>query len=255
MVSSLAATGPMIDRQPPTETDPCQPVSLYGLSKLAAETLCRQFADQLPISIVRPPIVFGPNDRNSFELFRPIAQYGINVVPGYRNPVCSMIHADDLVSALVNVAQSGRRIRQQGDGDDVSAEGIYFAADPSILKSRELGKMISESLGRERVFHLHVPYWMIWTAGWAGELIGKIRGDLPFMNADKAKEITAGDWTCNANAIVQDTQFQPKFASANASDKPPTGTLKTNGWLALPPQNEPIHIATTEKSPTVRADS
>ena len=38
------------------------PVSNYGKSKLAGEAAARKFAGQLPITIIRPPIVFGFGD-------------------------------------------------------------------------------------------------------------------------------------------------------------------------------------------------
>ena len=233
MVSSLAAAGPAHAGKPRVETDSANPVSLYGKSKLAAEKICREFSDQLPISIVRPPVVFGPNDPHSFLLFRPIARHGIHVIPGYRDPVCSLIHSEDLVSAMIRVAETGKRIRACTYDDAGSAEGVYFVADQDNPKYSVLGKMIGESVGRERVFNLHVPYWMIRVAGLVGESSGKITGSLPFMNADKAREITAGDWICNADAIFRDTQFRPKFGLRERIKQTAVWYFE-NGWLKRP---------------------
>ena len=71
MVSSLAATGPMADRNRlRTETDLPQPVSRYGASKLAGEREAEAFADRVPITIVRPPIVLGPATRLGWRCSR-----------------------------------------------------------------------------------------------------------------------------------------------------------------------------------------
>ena len=67
-VSSLAAAGPTY--APVAESDPCHPVSTYGRTKRDAEDVLAQFAARLPITIVRPPCVFGRGDRNLLELVR-----------------------------------------------------------------------------------------------------------------------------------------------------------------------------------------
>jgi len=75
LVSSLAAAGPSGER-PTVESDPPMPVSHYGRSKLAGEQMAMKFADALPITVVRPCIVFGAGDRGMYEVFRPIARSG-----------------------------------------------------------------------------------------------------------------------------------------------------------------------------------
>ena len=62
LVSSLAAAGPSPRDHLRTEDEPLQPVSQYGRSKLAGEHVARRWADEIPISIVRPAIVLGPAD-------------------------------------------------------------------------------------------------------------------------------------------------------------------------------------------------
>ena len=62
MISSLAAAGPSPEGRLRVETDPCCPVSHYGWSKRAAELAAEQFADRVPITVIRPPIVFGESD-------------------------------------------------------------------------------------------------------------------------------------------------------------------------------------------------
>ncbi len=59
LVSSLAAAGPTTVDRLRVETDPPTPVSNYGHSKLAGEYEAHRFADRVPITIVRPPIVLG----------------------------------------------------------------------------------------------------------------------------------------------------------------------------------------------------
>jgi nucleoside-diphosphate-sugar epimerase len=73
VISSLAAMGPSSPQRPRLESDPPAPVSHYGRSKLAGEQAARQWARDAPITILRPPVVFGERDPATYEIFRPIA--------------------------------------------------------------------------------------------------------------------------------------------------------------------------------------
>ncbi len=113
VVSSLAAAGPCIIGKPLVESDTPKPVSAYGRSKLAGEQAAAKYAEVVPISIVRPPIVFGPGDRGMLEMFKPIARWGIHIVPGRGERCFSLIHVADLVEGLILVAEKGERLRNQ----------------------------------------------------------------------------------------------------------------------------------------------
>src|SRR5271166_310246 len=76
VVSSLAAMGPSSPQRPRLESDPPTPVSHYGRSKLAGEQAARRWAKEVPITILRPAVVFGEADWATYEFFRPIARFG-----------------------------------------------------------------------------------------------------------------------------------------------------------------------------------
>ena len=84
-VSSLAAREPKL--------------SLYGGSKARSEDLVR--CSGLEWSIVRPPAVYGPGDKETLELFR-MAKLGLMLMPPHGR--VSLIHADDLCRLLLTLA-------------------------------------------------------------------------------------------------------------------------------------------------------
>ncbi len=107
IVSSLAAVGPSRKR-PRIEADPPQPVSDYGRSKLDAERLAAGFADRVPITIVRPPIVLGEGDMMGLKMFTSIARWGLHLHPTLRRTEYSVIHVADLADLLWRAALSDR---------------------------------------------------------------------------------------------------------------------------------------------------
>lgn len=195
LVSSLAAAGPSPRGSQLTEESPCQPVSDYGTSKLQAERVAREFAAQIPISIVRPPIVLGPHDREGLVLFRMIRQLGLHVVASYSTHFFSTIHVADLVESLLVVAEKGDRLTTGSAG-----RGIYFATSDEAPSYCQLGKMIGQAVGRKKVWCIPTPKFSILATGVINSVLNRWLGQRNFLNLDKAREAVAGSWICsNAN--------------------------------------------------------
>ena len=117
-VSSLAAREPQL--------------SMYGASKAKAEALVADSA--LDWVIVRPPGVYGPDDREMLDIYK-LAMRGLYVAPPGR---MSLIHVDDLAQALLALAGGGPS-RQTLEIDDGAAGGIAHA---------DFARAIGTGLGR-----------------------------------------------------------------------------------------------------------
>ena len=202
-VSSLAAAGPSEKSRPRTETDSSNPISNYGKSKLRGEIAVRKFSGSLPLSIIRPPIVLGPGDRDGFEMFKGIADWATHFVPGFTDHDFSVIHVDDLCAALLCVADQGKRVAPDANNE----QGIYFASEQQILTYAELGHMIGRSLGKRRVRILRGPISVIWAVAGINEAISRLRGRPHILNWDKTREAKAGSWACSSDRLRQETNF------------------------------------------------
>lgn len=194
VVSSLAAVGPCTVGRPRVEGDSPTPVSAYGRSKLAGEQAAGTYAAGVPISIVRPPIVFGPGDRGVLELFRPIARWGIHAVPGRGECRVSLIHVADLVEGLILAAEKGERLHPGGS----PGQGVYFMAAEDEPTYTELGQAMATALARRRATVVHMPRPLMRLVGLCGDGIGRIRRRPGWMNSDKIAEALAGSWTCSS---------------------------------------------------------
>jgi len=209
VISSLAAAGPSTLDRPRREEDPAAPVSHYGHSKLAGERAAAEFSADIPVTIVRPPIVFGEYDPNSLEMFRPIARPGIHVVPGFRQRSVALIHAADLSAGLVLAADRGARLAPVGDATSDPGQGYYFFADDEQPNYADLGRRIGVALGRRRVRVVRVPEWTSWSVATASEMAARLRGRPSILNRDKIREATAGSWICSVDRARDELGFRP----------------------------------------------
>jgi nucleoside-diphosphate-sugar epimerase len=210
-VSSLAAAGPSPLDRPRTESDPAAPVSHYGRAKRAAEQIAEQYADRVPITIVRPPIVFGEGDINMRNVFRSIFRWGIHVALGVARSHYSLIHVSDLVDAMVLCGDRGARLEPASSpARDGSPRGYYFVAMDEQPTFADLGLLIGRSLGRSsvRVLRSSGPVFL-WSAAALAETISRVRGQPYIFNFDKAREAVAGHWICSSQAIRRDLGYAP----------------------------------------------
>ncbi len=227
LVSSLAAAGPSTGDRPRIETDVPEPVSWYGQSKLAGEQAAIRYADRIPLTILRPPIVFGEGDTNALALFKSIARFGVHAVPGTGDDRYSMVHAADLADALRLVAERGERVCHGRSG------GTYFVAGHETPTFNELGQMIAEVLGKPHIRIIHNPGPVVWMVGAVCELVSRISRQPFIMNLDKAREATGGSWDCDGSAL-----FRLGFDPAPLRDRlrQTAAWYQQQGWL---PQKQP----------------
>src|SRR5688572_25617331 len=119
-ISSLAAREPEL--------------SGYGWSKAKSERLVA--ASGLDWTIVRPPAVYGPGDRETFELFK-MARRGLVALPPKGR--FSVIHVEDLchlILALIGEADTHAETYEPDDGLDEGWEHRHFA--------RTLGRVLGK---------------------------------------------------------------------------------------------------------------
>jgi nucleoside-diphosphate-sugar epimerase len=183
MVSSLAAAGPSPGGPLPSmEEAPPRPLTWYGKSKLEAEAVVQNSG--LPFTIVRPPIVFGPRDRDVFSYFQ-IARRGLLPVPGRQDRSYSLVFAPDLADGIIRAAQVAE-----------GAAEIFNLTGPEVVTWSELGQKISSALGvRGRV--LRLPEFAIRTAGRVADVAARLRGTPQIFSSQKVIEMLAPAWVAS----------------------------------------------------------
>jgi nucleoside-diphosphate-sugar epimerase len=196
LVSSLAAGGPASRGMPLKGSESPRPVTAYGRSKLAAERVVQ--TSTLPWSIVRPPIVYGPRDREVLKLFR-IGRLGVAPVFGDGTQELSAVHAEDLARAFIAVGSSPSAIGR-----------IYNACHPDVFTSAEFCREIGAAMGRP-VGTLRIPAVLGRALLSLTETSARLTGQTTILTTDKANEFFQPAWTGDPTPLMNDCGWQARY--------------------------------------------
>ncbi len=183
-VSSLAAAGPARDGNPLTESMPCHPISHYGRSKMLAEKEVLRYRDELPITIVRPPAVYGPRDRDMLQYIQ-LIEKGIQPLLGFGKKWLNLIHRDDLINGIIMAGEHPKAVNE-----------TFFIGGERSYSTEEIGNAISSILQKRRL-KIHIPHFLVYLVGAYSEAFGKICRQEVFFNLQKVREAVQEGWICS----------------------------------------------------------
>jgi len=191
-VSSLAASGPSRHGRPRNEDDPLEPMSAYGQSKRDAETGLKAI-EGLPLTIVRPPIVYGPRDRNLLGLFK-AARFRLMPVVGLGKQRLSFVFGEDLADGIVLT------------GSHPQALGKTFFLTGHDADWREAHVALKRALQR-RILRLPLPKIFVRAVGEFFEWKSRITGVPQAINRRKVREMFEPAWTCSGAKAEKELGF------------------------------------------------
>ena len=145
-VSSVKAGGLPLSEHCASEGDQNDPEGVYGKTKREAELKLLKIGKEsdMHVSIIRPSLVYGPNAKGNLQLMLSGVKKGwFPPLPETDNKR-SMIHVDDLVLAILLVAE-----------DDRTNGEIFIATDGRPYSSREIYNAMCSALDKS------IPKWSI----------------------------------------------------------------------------------------------
>jgi len=145
-VSSVKAGGLPLSEHCASEGDQNDPEGVYGKTKREAELKLLKIGKEsdMHVSIIRPSLVYGPNAKGNLQLMLSGVKKGwFPPLPETGNKR-SMIHVDDLVLAILLVAN-----------DDRANGEIFIATDGVPYSSREIYNAMCSALDKS------IPKWSI----------------------------------------------------------------------------------------------
>jgi nucleoside-diphosphate-sugar epimerase len=205
-VSSISAIGPGLKGQYLNENHPCQPISDYGRSKLAAEKIAARYQTKIPITIIRPSNIIGPRQREFVNALQLIKK-GILPKIGNGDLQTMICYVDDLVAALMLAADKDQAI---GQTYCVSGFGPYAW--------EEMIRLIALQLGKQQNV-IRIPYAVQYGIACLSELIARLFGTEPLVSRENLQASRKYYWLYDQSKIVNDLHFVPHIDLPAAINK------------------------------------
>jgi UDP-glucose 4-epimerase len=191
-VSSLAAREPGL--------------SEYGKSKRHAEEVVQ--TSGLDWTIVRPPAIYGPRDREILELFK-AAKWGLVPMPPQGRT--SIVHVDDLARLLLALVPSRESNSHRVFEPDDGRMGGWTHA--------ELGRAIGRAVGKS-VWTPALPRPVLSAAAW---LDRRVRGSKARLTPDRVGYMCHPDWVSRPDKAPPAELWRAKIATRD-------GLIETAAW-------------------------
>jgi len=217
LISSQAAVGPSPTSEPIDESYPCRPITDYGESKLRCEQIAQKYHDSVPITIIRPPAVFGPRDIDVLNFFKGI-KFGLNLKVGKVDQLVSLVYVKDLAEGIIQAAFSNKAVGR-----------IYFLCYDKPFWWSEIAKMTAEIMNK-KYFDLRIPFSIASKAAAIIEFLSKLRNKPSILNKQKIREVAQPFWAISPKQAMHDFGFRPQYSIKEAL-KETISWYKEVGWL------------------------
>ena len=201
-ISSQAAIGPSPTLIPIDESHKPNPLTYYGKSKLAAEDYVRKNIKKLPITIVRPPAVYGPRETDILEFFKTV-RTGIIPQLGGKEKYISLIHVRDLAKGIIMAGES-----------DKSLGETYFITSPKPYAWEELARTTLKVLQKKGI-KIPIPVAIMKGVAAVSEGISAFTKKPALVNHQKIIEMEQDFWICSPKKAKNDLGFEAEISLEN----------------------------------------
>ena len=178
--------------------------SWYARSKsMAEELLMSDHYRGLSRTIYRPTAVYGPGDKEMRPMFR-LMRRGLLLGPGIPGARISLIHVDDLVSAILKWLHA-REVHGLFELDDGTRAGYRWADITAI----------GRDTWKRPLVHIRVPVALLKGMAHINLLLARVFRYPAMLTPGKVNEITHKDWVCDNTPLTSRIGWQPKIRLAD----------------------------------------
>jgi nucleoside-diphosphate-sugar epimerase len=218
LVSSQAAGGPSDALGTPKQVgQETEPVTHYGRSKLAAEEAALRLKSELPITILRPPAIYGPRDQEILIFFKSVDK-GVLPLTSPLEAKFSMIYGADCAAACLRALEA-----------DVPSGSVYYLDDGTPVTFETMIRSVEAAVGKRAWVRIPLPRPIVRTAALLTELYGRATNQAVMLTRDKCNELF-NQWVCDSSKARTELDWQPEVDFARGV-KLTAEWYKQHGWL------------------------
>ncbi|NQV19427.1 MAG: NAD-dependent epimerase/dehydratase family protein [Armatimonadetes bacterium] len=215
-ISSQAAAGPAKNKIPKTESDLCNPISMYGKSKLTAENIIKEKAEK-PWTIIRPVAVFGSGEKDFLQIFKMVKKH-ISIFAGYSKKYLNLIWVDDLTDIIIKTMGNQKAYNQ-----------VFFASDGNAYTWNAFISNLEKALNTSSI-RFRIPEILLFPAAVISEFCAFHRQKIPLFNREKVKEMKQRYWLVS-NKKVKELQNYTASSDLQTNLKKTYEWYKEKGWM------------------------
>ena len=182
-LSSLAAREPLL--------------SPYAWSKREGELLFQKYSESLNWLILRPPAVYGPNDKALLPLFR-LGEKGIALQLGPQQSKFSLIHVQDLADVTLRSLEIDTIRSTILEVDDGFPNGYTWQS-------------VFRVINPHMKIHVTIPPKILWAIGKSNEMLSRLLGYTPLFTTGKVAELCHANWVCDSENARQQLEWTPQI--------------------------------------------
>lgn len=187
LISSLAAREPQL--------------SHYASSKFKGEKALASHAGDMFWSILRPPAVYGPGDKEMRPLFKWMFRRLAPLIGSDQNRV-SLLYIEDLAEAVSCWIHNGKHPQRYYELHDGHPNGYSW---------QEIIKVV-EHLHGKSIFRANIPLSFLKMIGLGNLILTNIFGGSPILTPGKVRELTHSNWVADNNLLSHETGWTPKVS-------------------------------------------
>ena len=217
VVSSFAANGPAKDASGAKEDDEPHPISQYGKSKLEEEKLVKKYFDKLPVTIVRPPAVYGERETDIYLVFKSF-QKGLMTIVGFDEKLVSLVHAVDLATGIYLAATAYNSIGE-----------TYYVGSEKFYTWDEVADAMAKAFGKNAL-RIRIPHFLVYVSGAISQFFSYFSKRPATFNFEKAREFVQKYQICDTSKAVKELGYRQNI-SLESGIKRTVDWYKEMNWL------------------------
>ncbi len=205
-LSSLAATRPQ--------------TCFYAHTKRKSEISVKNLDAVCDYVILRPPAVYGPADKGTFELFKMAYQKNMLIMPSNKYTRNALIYVFDIADVIVKLVEIKKPLKGIFELDDGVKEGYSW----------ENIRLVYQDIIKKPIRLFLLNKFLVYPLARIMDIFALVFNKKAYLSYDKAKLFFSDDWLCKGNRIENYLDWQPSV-EAKEGFKLTLEWYKKNKWL------------------------